>query len=153
MLQSSENNLALSYKEEACTKLLKYGIEDSFQIKLKKPKNNQWVAIYRSYSQFKNGGRGPIFWINPTLLDNSEEFIISILHEYGHVIAEYAWVTDSKVKDLLVRHWQGRYYNRPWDEEGFAEEFAQFVFGRFSYSSNNLKEVISTYVAECLLIV
>lgn len=141
---------ASDLKNKANTLLLSYGIEDSFQLKLKQPKNSNWVAIYRSYSQFKNNGRGPIFWINPMLLDMPDEFVISVLHEYGHVIAEYAWVTESKIKNLLMNHWSGRYCNRPWDEEEFAEQFAQFVFGRFSYTSDQLKEVIDTYVSESL---
>lgn len=150
MLSLSQKKMIAAHKQEAVGKLLKYGIEDRFILKIKEPKNKEWVAIYRCYSQFNNGNRGPIFWLNPTLLKMPDEFIISVLHEYGHVIAEYAWVTNSRVHSLLSKYWEGRYYNRPWDEEEFAEEFARFVYSGFSLYDREIKEVIETYVSECL---
>ena len=143
----NHRSIVSAYKSEAYDKLIQYNIEDQFTVKLKSPKNKNWVAIYRAYSQFNNGGKGPIFWINPELLSNPSEFVISILHEYGHVIAEYAWVTENNISSLLKKHWEGRYLNRPWDEEEFAEEFAQFIYGNSSFHKDSLTEIIAAYTA------
>lgn len=150
MIDSSTKKIVADYKSSARKRLLSYGIEDKFTLKIKKPKNSNWVAIYRCYSQFNNGGRGPIFWISDQLINDPEQFTISILHEYGHVIAEYAWMRSPALKDLISKTWKGQFFFRPWDEEEFAEEFAQFVYSGFSLWASELREVIETYVAECL---
>lgn len=148
----SNQKFIKNLKSQAYFLLNKYGIEDSFTLKIKEPKNSNWVASYRGFSQFKNAGRGPIFWLSKNILNNESECIISILHEYGHVIAEWAWLSkNDNLSSLLKKYWEGKQYNRPWDEEEFAEEFAQFVFGRYSYYSDQLLEVIKVYNEEMLL--
>jgi hypothetical protein len=142
----SQLNVAKQLQQRANSYLLKHGIKDSFQLKIKQPKNSEWVAMYRGQSQFTNRWNKPIFWLSPVLLDQPDEFIISVLHEYGHVIAEYAWLTEhQELRNLLSKYWMGKTFLRPWDEEEFAEEFAQFVYGRYSYNVEALQQIISLW--------
>ncbi len=138
-------NKLFDYKQLALNKLISVGIEDKLMIKIKQS-NNDFVAMYRSYSQYKNGGRGPIFWLAPMLLENKPEFIISVLHEYGHVMAESAYVNNDKLFSLLKDSYPGRSYNRPWDEEQFAEDFAQEVYNNFL--SKKMFQIIQQYIQE-----
>lgn len=132
-------------KKEAIRKLNNFGISDTFTIKIKSP-DNDWIAQYRSLSQFMNGGRGPIFWLAPELIDNPNEFILSVLHEYGHVIAEFAWATkNKKVSKLISKYYPGNFGSRPWDEEEFAEDFAQGIFGNSWANSVALHKICKEY--------
>ncbi len=116
-------------KEQAITKLKAFGIEDDFQVKIKrasKPYVSNFIGQYRAGSQFRSG---PIFWINPELPELLSEERIStpietviedtILHEYGHVIWEYASKRDSELMEYI--------YAIESDEEEFAETFALSV--------------------------
>jgi len=126
-------------KKESIRRLNIFNIIDTFTIKIKKP-DRDWVAQYRALSQFMNGGRGPIFWLSPELIYDKDEFIISVLHEYGHVIAEHAWVSkNKKICKLISKYYPGKFGSRPWDEEDFAEDFAQGLFG------NNCKNFIALH--------
>lgn len=129
--------------QRANSYLLKHGIEDSFQIRIKQPKNSEWVAMYRGQSQFTNRWNKPIFWLSPILLEQPDEFIISVLHEYGHVIAEYAYLTEQKeLSKIIAKSWAGKTFLRPWDEEEFAEDFAQYLYGRSVYNAESLQQVV-----------
>jgi hypothetical protein len=122
--------IAKSLKLEALSLLSSVNINDTFTVKIKKPDDDSWIAQYRSLSQFMNGGRGPIFWLSKELFKNHNEYILSILHEYGHVVAEFAWITkNKKLVKLISKYYPGSFGSRPWDEEEFAEEFAQSLFG------------------------
>lgn len=133
-------------KKESIRKLNLFNIEDTFTIKIKIP-DNEWIAQYRSLSQFMNGGRGAIFWISPELINNPNEFILSVLHEYGHVIAEFAWATkNKKISKLISKYYPGNFGSRPWDEEEFAEDFAQGIFGNSWANSIALQKICEEYV-------
>jgi len=147
MLNAQEKKQANFLKKIAQDKLSSHGIEDKFTLKIKPVKEN-WVAQYRGKSQFSN--RGSIFWLSSDLLNNPDEFVISILHEYGHVIAEFAWMQSPNLSQMIKDHWRGEFHGRPWDEEDFAEEFAQYLAGRFSYSKETLNQVIAQFTKEAL---
>ena len=145
MLNSVEKKQVVKLKALALNKMIKHGIEDSFTIKIKEPVNEKWVACYRAKSQFSGK---PIFWLSKSLLDMPEEFVISVLHEYGHVIAEYAWARSPALQELIRTNWKGQFLMRPWDEEDFAEEFAQYLAGNFVYSKDALDSVIKQFTQE-----
>ena len=147
MLNAQEKKQANFLKKIAQDKLSSHGIEDKFIIKIKPVKEN-WVAQYRGKSQFSN--RGAIFWLSSDLLNNPDEFVISVLHEYGHVIAEFAWMQSPALRQVIQDNWKGEFHGRPWDEEDFAEEFAQYLAGRFSYSKEALNQVIAQFAKEAL---
>lgn len=116
-------------KCDALRFLQAHGIHDSFTVRVKQPHNSNWVAMYRAGSQFRNGGRGPIFWLSEELLNDKAETIISILHEYGHVIAEFFYFSRKpELINLISQTWVGEFHDRPWDEEQFAEDFAQYLY-------------------------
>ncbi len=109
--------------------LRRLDIHDTVTVKVKRfAKSPNWLAMYRSNSQF---GRNPIFWINENILGvlrdedvlDSELLKVvydSLLHEYGHVVWEWARTRDSETYDMLL--------NGFWDdEEEFAEGFVQFA--------------------------
>ena len=143
MMINEVKNQILSYKEIARNKLLSYGIKDNFTIKIKDLPNENWVALYRTTSQYR---RLPIFWISPKIIKNQDEFIISVLHEYGHVIAEDAYFYDKEIFNLLSAYWSSSSFKRPWEEEEFAEQFAQFVFGNSNKNKKYILKIIQAYV-------
>ncbi len=116
-------------KAEALVALKGMGIddEDGITVKLKAmkgPKDQHWIGLYRSMSQFRGGA---IFWINSDIQKVVEEEGLdpgktkdvirdTILHEYGHVIWEYA----SKRAPALMENIQAI----DDDEEEWAESFA-----------------------------
>lgn len=132
-----------SYKKIALDKLLSYGIKDNFTIKVKNLPNDNWVALYRGTSQYRSL---PIFWVSPKLIEDKDEFIISLLHEYGHVIAEDAYLYDKEIFLLLHKYYPGSFYNRPWDEEKFAEQFAQFIYGNSLKKKTHILKIINAYI-------
>jgi hypothetical protein len=143
---SYDKKSAQKLKKEAIAILKKYSIEDTFTVKIKSPDDPSWVAQYRAFSQFLNGGRGPIFWLSPELFEEPSEFIISILHEYGHVIAEWAWVNKNKVLSKLISSsYKGTFGSRPWDEEAFAEDFAQCLFGNNLSNYKAINKIAKEY--------
>jgi hypothetical protein len=83
------------------------------------------------------------------------ELTVSLLHEYGHVIAEWAHKRSPVLSDMIASGWPGRTEGRPWDvrpwdEERFAEDFAQWIFGGgFVYGDETLlRDVVRTYATE-----
>ena len=125
-------------KKSCIEKLASKGIKDKFIVKMKKLDNKDWVAQYRAKSQF---GRAPIFWISEELLDHPDQFILSILHEYGHVVAEWAHARSHELKDLIYEFWPGDN-----GEEEFAEDFAHYIHGGlFLGDKEILEKVISIY--------
>ena len=145
----NERDILLQVKGKALDKLARVGILDSFVLKAKNPKNEDWVAVYRSHSQFRNRNLGAIIWLSKNILNDQEESVISVLHEYGHAIAEWAAVRNGNLANIIQTNWVGEMYGRPWDEEEFAEDFARYCFGSFIYSSSEMKEVIRTYISDC----
>lgn len=142
-------------KKKTIELLAKFGIQDKFMVRVKKPKNN-WVAMYRGHTQFTNN-HGPIFWISDVLLKNPDELIISMLHEYGHVIAEWAWCRSSEMRELISNNWTRTLalevsHNRNWDEEEFAEDFAQFIYSQSPWVNQEaILKVISIFTKEVFI--
>ena len=110
----------------------KNGIRDVCTIKIHafKGYKNRWVALYRSMSQF-NGNA--IFWINSdfhkilakydvnpiyTLADIITD---SLLHEYAHVIFEWATKRDPVLLNMIVAGYS--------NEEEFAEHMIETLKG------------------------
>jgi hypothetical protein len=63
----------------------------------------------------------------------------SILHEFGHIIAEWGRKRDAPLLALIEEDWP--------DEEDFAEEFAQFLSGRSYTYAEAIDAIIARYVA------
>lgn len=88
------------------------------------------IACYRSFSQFRSG---PIVWINDDFLGIArraglprrvvaDELLVTLCHEYGHVIAEFLRLRDDFGWEVLCAAYP--------DEEDFAEDFARFLDSR-----------------------
>lgn len=110
-------------KELTAKALKAIGIHEDVLVKVKKPRDSRHLACYRSRSQFTNGK--PIFWISPDIEGDVMKAlgdpgkiprVVSdcIVHEYGHVIYEYAELRD---KELFARIKESFLD----DEEAFAE--------------------------------
>jgi hypothetical protein len=116
-------------------RLLEYGIEELFILRikprLKGSRDDDWLACYRSFSQF--GGK-PIFWINARFIrivkgitqgkglwSNCNEVLETFFHEYGHVICEYSRGANggASLRPLIQQ--------LELNEEDFCEEFARFM--------------------------
>lgn len=154
-----------SARSAALAELRALGITDSFVVKIKQPRHRDWVAMYRGGTQFTGRGRGPIFWVSecaddavaealeldraPTTAEVLSALTDSVLHEYGHVIAEWAWTRNPDMARIISREWSGQYHGRPWDEERFAEDFAMWRRGGFVYGSERaLQGVVDLYVLD-----
>lgn len=112
--------------------LSKKGVNDVFTCKVKKFKGyrDDWMALYRSFSQFSSR---PIFWVNEDtmkIIKKSEKEFDSrinpydvvcddIRHEYGHVIGEWGKKRNQKITEIIEKDWT--------DEEDFAEGFKDYI--------------------------
>jgi len=126
--------------------LRRLGIRDTVTVKVKQfAKSPNWLAMYRSNSQF---GRNPIFWINENILGvlrdedvpDSELLKVvydSLLHEYGHVVWEWAKARDPETYDMLLNGFWG-------DEEEFAEGFVQFALN--GLGEKGYRSVVEAFV-------
>lgn len=123
-------------RDVAVELLKKCDINDTITVRCK-PKNaptarcehDEWVAIYRGLSQFS--GHGPIFWVcdeqpmyedmlgKPDRHEVFRGMVDSILHEYGHVIAEWGKKRNPDITMAIQERFD--------DEEQFAEEFIEYV--------------------------
>jgi hypothetical protein len=124
----------------------KFGIEDELSVKVRETSNKKWVAQYRSFSQFKEK---PIFWLNKNLSAMMEDLDIpedklhdvvydSIVHEYGHVIAEWARTRNQKMWKVIQDNFE--------DEEEWAEGFVDVMR---SFSDNeHYNKVVKQYQKE-----
>jgi len=134
------------------------GIDDHFIVKVKKVREN-WLGLYRHRSQFSSK---PIFWINSDLprmareadvTDRFDEMLVdTILHEYGHVIYEFAelrgkptWMNNPTARHL----WNDiqRIRTASGFEEVFAETMARFLKGEATRGA--YRDIVQRY-AECL---
>lgn len=133
--------------EKTYAALAKFDIDDTFTVKVKRfPKKSAGaLALYRSRSQFR---KGPIFWVNEdferkcdlAFVDACPELVLTLLHEYGHVIYEFADVRarffDPTLKESIVTIAE--------DEEDFAETFAVVV--RKDAASPAYRAIIARYM-------
>jgi hypothetical protein len=123
------------------------GISDTFQVKIHAftPQHKKDVAIYRSMSQFTGN---IIFWINPkfisiakvhgALAENTVTDLIedSLLHEYGHVIYEWAVKRDGVLLNMILH----RFHTE--------EMFAEFMIGALREHSfiSNPDDIVSQFI-------
>ena len=142
-------------KELALKELKSRGITDKITVKIKDFKKKgyeNWIALYRAHSQFTSR---PIVWINKGLykfIDTEEkntggrinEYSVitdNILHEYGHIIAEWAKKRNKEMDNIIRRVW----YN----EEDFAEGFVAYARDSvFADNENAYDRVIKLYVRD-----
>lgn len=144
MLTDQEASAA---KQWATRILDEHGIRERFTVRVHAFKGSH-LALYRSISQFSSG---PIFWL-PTDLDKTlaregverdqivEVAMESILHEFGHVIAEWAQKRDPELLNLIEKNFP--------DEEEFAEEFGRCLSGHPCPNaiSSTIDSIIDRYV-------
>lgn len=138
----------ISAQKQALGLLEKAGIHDDLDISLKQFSGDQrcWLAKYDRMTQFK---RTPVFWVNtqtPGIIDAAvlpqdmtveDVMVDSILHEYGHVIEEWAKVRNKKMFSMI--------YGPFSDEEDFAEYMVDF----FRYRKDRKRvDVARAVVAE-----
>lgn len=151
-----------SAKKETLRRLSEYGINDSFTLRIKSHEKiakrvrrcpdtaEGCLALYRGASQF---GSGPIFWIRDDFeaevarLDEEYDMmgrtnpytvaIQTLLHEYGHVIYEWARWRDSELLKIIEDAFD--------DEEDFAEDFMRFVMDD-PFCSSAHAQIIRLYV-------
>lgn len=129
-------------KKELLKKLKeKWDMDESITIRVRRLKKNNWLALYRSRTQF--GNRGPIFWINEDFEDictregacSKQQILLTIFHEYGHVIDEWGMLRD---------HSLGARINEVWlDAEEFAEDFAHYLYDGWGAAA--MDEVVQMY--------
>jgi len=139
-------------KELAQKALRSIGIYKDVLVKAKRPHDPNHLACYIPRSQFTNGK--PIFWLSPDIEKKTMDAwgdpakipsVLSdcIVHEYGHVIYEYAELRD---KGLFTRI-KGSF---PGDEEAFAEQIVFMVNTQregllLSEHSTRAREIIDEY--------
>lgn len=122
----------------------KLGIVDDILVKIKDIKQDNWLGLYRAFSQFKSK---PIIWINKDIIKISNEYeyeidindliLDTLIHEYGHIIAEFGKTRNKKIHNLIKKHWS--------NEEEFAEEFI-FYIKNMSFSCYPYDEIIKLYI-------
>lgn len=134
--------------------LQKYGIHDRIDASLKQFTGEQrcWLAQYIRESQFEGN---PRFFVNtqtPGIIDAAvlpqsvtieDVFIDSNLHEYGHVIEEWARFENEEMRRLIYG---------PFSDE---EDFAEYMVDYFRHHRNKdqrrkgaVDRVISLYVKD-----
>ena len=159
--------LVAKAKKTALEKLHALGVRDNIVIRIKPTSRGDWVGQYRARTQFTGQGRGPIFWVSetldeslarvreeegeapPTEISVLNELIRTILHEYGHVIAEWAWFRNENAQKLIQETWRGfdAHMNRPWVEEDFAEDFARWLTGYNVYGNEKALDAVAALYA------
>lgn len=123
-----------------------YHIHDPFIVKVKRIKKRHVLALYRGGSQFLS--KGITFWINERIelwqshcrffsMSLYDSLVETLLHEYGHVIAEAAEKRIPTLHNLIKQTWQ--------NEEDFAEDFACFLT-RPNYKSNQWRQKMNAVI-------
>ena len=131
--------------QDAMKLLNDHGISDKIVVKYNRftGYRNAWVACYRDKSQFSSS---PIIWINENIDDllvkwdvglglEYEVILDSIIHEYGHVIAEWCKYRDQKTYYLIQSSFE--------DPEDFAESFVDYI-GK-DKKNRVFKKIITAY--------
>lgn len=139
-------NAVAAAKKKAEAALKAVGIVDGFTVKQKElPRSHEHdVALYRARSQFRSR---PIFWVSNSLVDE-DELLLSLLHEYGHVIAEWAAMRDPSLLEQLQSGWRDE--DGLFDEEDWAEHFARVVAGSEVRGMGAVLDVVDSYVNSLL---
>jgi len=154
LLEANLQSLVAKATEYLYAELLKHDIEDKVTVKIKpfKPVHQKhWLMMYKGGTALR-GGR-PIFWVNDRFLklvvdymgDALDALVVlkdSMVHEYGHVI--YEWANWRKSNDENAS--KAMYLLKSFgDEEKYAENFAFFISGRDRSKANVHKKIIDLY--------
>lgn len=141
-----------SARDSVVSMLRGYGIEERISASLKQFDGEQrcWLAMYMRETQFRGD---PVFYVNtqtPGIIDAAvipqkmtveDVFIDSLLHEYGHVIEEWARVKNPEMKKLI--------YGPFSDEEDFAEYMVDFFRNHRDVKRRSIVDnVIRLYVKD-----
>lgn len=131
--------------QEAMKLLNEHGISDKIVVKYKEftGYRTAWLACYRDKSQFSSL---PIIWINENIDDllikwdvglglEYEVILDSIIHEYGHVIAEWCKYRDQDTYYMIQSSFE--------DPEDFAESLVDYI--RKDKKSRVFKKIITAY--------
>ena len=138
-------------KDIAINILNKHGIFNPLTVKIKEFKGYRkgFLACYRNGTQFSSH---PIFWINKDLnniiMESEVEFchrineytVISdnILHEYAHVIYEWAQFRNPALRKMIDNRWK--------NEEDFAEGFIDYARdSMFNVDEEKYDQVMETF--------
>lgn len=125
--------------------LRQHGIEDGFGVRLGKV-GGGCLAHYKARSQFS--ARGAVFVVSPRLdkaigpehnVTPHALLVDTLLHEYGHVIYEWARLRDPALFHEVVESVDG-------DEEDFAETFAHAMTKR--WPDRGMERIAETYGAK-----
>lgn len=130
---------------EAETALARFGVQDRFTVKIKPARKGEWIGMYRSRTQF-HGHRLPIFWISeaaPRIAKATgwslhRALVSTLLHEYGHVIYEWAKLESPALMQDIE--------NITDDEEDFAETFG--IAAMNGASSPAYRKIAARYFEE-----
>jgi hypothetical protein len=154
LLEANLKGLIAKAIEYLYNELLKHEIEDKVTVKIKpfKPvRQKHWLAMYKSGTALR-GGR-PIFWVNDNFLkivinhlgDDFDALMVlkdTLVHEYGHVI--YEWATTRKSNDKNAAQAMNLLKSFG-DEENYAENFSFFISGRDRSKANIHEKIIDLY--------
>ena len=127
--------------EDADGRLQRFGIVDHITVKFRPTSQTDSLGQYRSFSQFRGG---PICWVSSEITEENypdhdihQIIVDTILHEYGHVIWEFARLRDDKLMKMCDAAAFG-------DEEDFAETFAVVVAN--NAVSPTYRKIVKRYV-------
>ena len=126
----SLHQLVASAKSTLLKKLRSYGIYAQITCKIKPLKQTNWLALYRSGTQFRSR---PIFWINANFLDQlaGEDpgwaMRTTLNHEYGHVIHEWAVTRGGFASGSEPAKTALQLIDEIGDPEEFCERFGRWL--------------------------
>lgn len=142
-------------KAQFMEKLAKHGLEDNIVVaNVRKSKKNR-VGYYSSMSQFRSKPR--IVVDVPSIESHyegsrmlvEEEILLTIAHEYGHVMAEcireLPRVSNGREAFKGLPDWKEEFDE---DEEQFAEDFARFLVTYDALSESFWDQFMPLYAAE-----
>lgn len=134
------NDLAQEAKKVTLKEIHSMGITDTIRVFCSKRKRTRIIGQYKGFSQFDTGGI--LFRLFPSIVDivredlkkDEEVFgytnrdlpteVLSamtdtLVHEYGHVIAELMKCQRPRLYSYILRTWK--------DEEDYAEDFMRLI--------------------------
>jgi hypothetical protein len=141
---------------ECLQELRLLGISDKLTVCIKPRKSmrgKNWVGCYRGQTQFRNGGRGPIFWISEEFVKVAGEMgnitersiyqgiLDTLYHEYWHVIVEFS--NKGPFSDAELQPLRDAISKAGDDEEEAAEEFHRWFSG--ARSDDRFRRIIEEY--------
>ena len=150
--------IVIAATAECLLELRLLGISDNLTVRVKPRKSmrgKNWVGCYREQTQFRKGGRGPIFWISEEFVEVSAEIgnvtersiyqgvLDTLYHEYWHVITEFADKAPFAEEALAPLRSMIAVIAKEMDMEEAAEEFHRYFSG--SRSDDRFRWIIEEY--------